>query len=175
MSNPIRDYLYLDIDRVRSIYAQATGGLTESIRQLQEEVSVNSENDESGSESIGQNILLGSGRIATQVMHDYLFTSVETKLSEKIIDVSESTVSDVGPGSLFRISGNVEIDDIERMQNTMENYNDMYGYLLAVGLASDFEMQKWDLQDKMESSSIQKGKNASARQIEKQLNALQPD
>ena len=154
MTNPIRDYLYLDIDRVRSIYAQASGGLTESIRQLQEEVSVNIENDGGRSDSIGQKILLGSGRIATQVLHDYLFTSVESKLSERIIDVSGDTVSDVVPGTLFRVSGKAEIDDIERMLNIMENYNDMYKYLLAIQHSTEIQEMVWELEDQLHGIDI---------------------
>ena len=65
MTNSIRDYLYLDIDRVRSIYAQATGGLTESIRELQEEINTHDETQQAKDETLSKSILLGSGRIAT--------------------------------------------------------------------------------------------------------------
>lgn len=76
MNNPIRDYLYLDIDRVRSVYAQASGGLTESIRELQQEFDSHSEEQQDKKESIGQNIMFGSGRVAIRVLHDYLFTGM---------------------------------------------------------------------------------------------------
>jgi hypothetical protein len=36
MTNTLRDYIYLDIDRVRSLYAQSAGGVMESITELEQ-------------------------------------------------------------------------------------------------------------------------------------------
>ena len=181
MNTPIRDYLYLDIDRVRSIYAQASGGLIESIRQLQEEVSINSEKQAKNSEELGENILLGRGRVATQVLHDYLFSSVEEKLGEKIVEVSAKTVSEIRSGTLFRISGRAEIDHVERMLSIMENYNDMFKYLLAIEYSSEIQDKVWDLQDQLHgadgtqtSGSTRNAKNLK-RETESQLKELEPE
>lgn len=170
MNNSVRDYLYLDIDRVRSIYAQSSGGLIESIRELQEEIDTHSKEHQAENEMLSKNILLGSSRIATQVLHDYLFTSVEKKLNEKIIEVSKDTISDIHSGTLFRISGKVEIDDIERMQHIMENYNDVYKYLLTVGMASEIQEKVWELEDQLKAATH---KNKS--KIKGHLESLSPE
>ena len=176
MTNVIRDYLYLDIDRVRSIYAQASGGLTESIRELQEEIDIHDQEHQAKNETLSKSIMFGSGRIATRVLHDYLFTAMEKELSDKIVEVCNKSIDDVTPGTLFRISGRVEIDDIERMLLIMKNYNDMYKYLLAVAQASEIQETVWDLQDELQTAgNHRKGNRRSKKDVETLLEQLQPD
>lgn len=181
MNNAIRDYLYLDIDRVRSIYAQASGGLTESIRELQQEIDSRGEEQHDKNETLSKNAMLGSGRIATRVLHDYLFTSVESKLSEKIVDVCEDTISQLSTGALFRVSGRAEIDDIARMLKIMENYNDMYKYLLTIGHSSEIQDKLWELEEELESiedtQASSKTRNAKNKKkdIENQIQELEPE
>ncbi len=176
MTNSIRDYLYLDIDRVRSIYAQATGGLTESIRELQEEIDTHSNDHQAKNESLSKSIMLGSGRIATRVLHDYLFTAMEKELGDKIVEVSKQIICDVAPGTLFRVSGRAEVDDVARMQIIMENYNDMYKYLLAISQASEIQETVWDLQDELQTAnSNRKGNRRSKKDVETLLKQLEPE
>ena len=176
MTSSIRDYLYLDIDRVRSIYAQASGGLTESFRELQQEIDSYVEEQEDNSESLSKNIMLGSGRVATRVLHDYLFTAMEKELGSKIIEVSNKTICNVAPGTLFRISGRAEVEDIERMQMIMESYNDMYKYLLAITQSSEIQEQVWNLQDELQTAgSNRKGNRRSKKEVETLLKQFEPD
>lgn len=181
MSDSIRDYLYLDIDRVRSIYAQASGGLTESVRELQQEFDSILEEHESKTENLSKNIMLGSGRVATLVLHDYLFSSVEQRLGARIIHVSRENIQELSTGSLFRVSGRAEIDDVERMLNIMDNYNDMYKYLLTVKHASEIQSQIYDILDVIasldETVPGSNARNATKRkkEAEKLLADLEPE
>ncbi len=181
MNNPIRDYLYLDIDRVRSVYAQASGGLTESIRELQQEFDSHSEEQQDRKESIGQNIMFGSGRVATRVLHDYLFTGMERLLDDRIVEVSERTLPDFAPGSLFRITGKPEIDDYERMLTIMQNYNDMQKYLVAVGHSSEIQEEIWNIKDELRemgsgpTSSNSNNSKRRRKELESALQELEPE
>ena len=181
MNNPIRDYLYLDIDRVRSIYAQASGGLTESIRELQQELDTQSEEQEESKQTIGQTIMFGSGRIATRVFHDYLFTGMEKLMSERITEITETTLSSFVSGSLFRITGKPEIDDYQRMLTIMQNYNDMQKYLVAVGHSEAIENQIWSIKDElreMDSNRTSSNSNNSKKrrkELESSLEQLTPE
>ena len=181
MNNAIRDYLYLDVDRVRSIYAQASGGLTESVRELQQEFDSFLAEQEADSETLRKSILLGSGRVATRILHDYLFSTVEEKLGDTIVHVSAANICDIRAGTLFRVTGIPEIDDIARMLTIMDNYNDMYKYLLTVGHASEVQNQIYDVEDVL--SSLEENlKRNSARDLqrkkkeaEKLLAQLEPE
>ena len=181
MNNPIRDYLYLDIDRVRSIYAQASGGLTESIRELQQEVNSHGAELEQKSGSIGKNLMFGSGRVATRVFHDYLFTGMEKLLEDRIAEITELSMSSFSSGSLFRISGKPEIDDYERMLTIMQNFNAMQRYLAAVGHSKDIQNQIWKIKDELrefESSSVSSHSNNSKKkrkELESNLEQLAPE
>ena len=181
VNNPIRDYLYLDIDRVRSIYAQASGGLTESIRELQQEFDSHSEEQENKKQSIGQNIMFGSGRIATRVFHDYLFTAMEKLLGDRVVEISKETFPNFSSGSLFRITGKPEIDDYERMLTIMQNYNDMQRYLMTVGHSQEIQNQIWDIKDElrmMDSNPTSSNSNNSKKkrkELESSLEQLAPE
>lgn len=133
--------------------------------------------------------MLGSGRVATQVLHDYLFTSVEKKLGDKILGITEDSISGVNPGSLFRISGKGELDDIERMLHIMKNQNDTYAHLLALDEASEIQERVWDLEDRLEDEARNSRGNSQApsgkkkrrvpaqqqSETQKQLDELAPD
>ena len=181
MNNPIRDYLYLDIDRVRSIYAQASGGLTESIRELQQEVSSHGEELEQKSESISNNMMFGSGRVATRVFHDYLFTGMEKLLGERIIEIEQATLSEFSAGSLFRITGKPEIDDYQRMLELMQNYNDMHKYMVAVGHSKEIQNRIWNIKDELremdsgQSASSSNNSRKRRKELESSLEQLAPD
>lgn len=181
MNKSIRDYLYLDIDRVRSIYAQASGGLTESVRELQQEFDSILEEQGTRTETLSKNIMLGSGRVATRVLHDYLFSSVEQRLGTRIVDVSRENIKQLSTGSLFRVSGRAEIDDVERMLNIMDNYNDMYKYLLTVKHASEIQSQIYDILDMIasldETAQGSSARNATKRkkEAEKLLADFEPE
>ena len=181
MNNPIRDYLYLDIDRVRSIYAQASGGLTESIRELQQEVNSHGEELEQKSESISKNLMFGSGRVATRVFHDYLFTGMEKLLDDRIAEITEGTMSSFSSGSLFRISGKPEIDDYQRMLTIMQNFNEMQKYLVAVGHSDEIQKQIWNIKDELRAidsvstSSNSHNSKKKRKELESNLEKLAPE
>ena len=84
-------------------------------------------------------IFLGAGRLETRVLHDYLFTEVETHLSSSIIDYDESSEECVSPGSLVRVSGIAELDDTNRLLAVAENFNEFYGSVLLIQLANSIQ------------------------------------
>lgn len=170
--NPIRDYLYLDIDRVRSIYAQSEGGLIQSIIESENASTTTSRDAASllGGEKIGKEALLGTGRVETRVVHDYLFTAIETKLKDIIVEVSNNTVERLEPGNLIKVTGTAEFDDTDRMRLFMEEFNDLYAHILAAPYSSviDNKIKKLRKQQKTATSKDKKA-------IEAEINNLKPE
>lgn len=102
----IRDYIYLDTDRARSIYSQLKGGLMESFLKGNETAEGSTESVDSRKQSVEQNVLLGTKYEATHVLHDFLFSAIEADLVEAIVDIrSSEVVCNLRPGDYIRVRG----------------------------------------------------------------------
>jgi hypothetical protein len=173
MGNPIRDYIYLDIDRVRSVYAQAAGGLVQSIVKS-EQVSDKEFTTEHGpllaKSEVGKELLWGTGQVETRVLHDYLFTEMENLLGEVISTVTEETLNAVKPGDIVRITGNAELDDMGRLLKFAENFTDLYRYIGVMPFANLIEEKKKELEKQLATANTNERKR-----IQKQINSLSPE
>ena len=88
----IRDFLYLDFDLVRSFSAQVFEGVTESIV---DEVRVSHDQTSSpkprkDQDNIVAEIAKASLRSENRVLHDHLFTLLETRLANTIVNLKRS-------------------------------------------------------------------------------------
>jgi hypothetical protein len=119
---------------------------------------------------VSREVLLGTGRVGTRILHDYLFNELEKKLETAIKHVSGESISSIKEGTLIKVTGTVEIDDIERMLQIMEKYNDLYAHMLIVGKANELQNQIWDLEDKLKTVS-----KHEAKKLEEELKTLTPE
>lgn len=175
MTNNIRDYIYLDTGRAGSLYAQASGGLVESF--------INSQNEEetmhhrergaplSGSE-LTKELLIGSKKIETRILHDYLFTELEKLLDDNIVGINSENISTVLPGQLIKVTGIAEIDDTQRLQALMENFNDFQRSIYFAGVADAVQKKIRELETKLETASGQNKKKLEQELEKLSLNAL---
>lgn len=155
MSQRIRDYIYLDIDRIRSMYAQISEGLVESIvetKSASEGASeeLNDKNINLG--NVSREVLLGSGKTGTRIMHDYLFTALEKKLERIVTQVSLDNIETIRDGMLIKVNGKVEIDDTSRMIKLIKNFNDVNAHLQTIGASQVIQEQLWNLEDQLETT-----------------------
>lgn len=171
MTQAIRDYLYLDVSRLRSLYSQLSGGIIEAIIQSRrtERATENRQSIE-GSE-LARDMLLGNEKIETRVLHDYLFTEVEQLVSESIIVVDQSTLPLIGTGSIVRIKGKAEVDDSQRLLNVMEHFNVFQAQLQMMSNSNKLQDAIWDLKNKLE-STVNK---VDREKLERSLRELTPE
>ena len=143
----VRDFIYLDVERVRSIYAQIEKGVVETR-------SSSSGSDKSAHGGLqGKIPLLASGEVATDVLwrrgesetislHDHMFNYVEQRLLETsaLVDFNERVDASswardsfvVPEGAVFlRISGRARLNDYAQMRVMTENIGEL-GRALAV-------------------------------------------
>jgi hypothetical protein len=171
----IRDYIYFDIERVRSVYAQLSEGLIYNIIKSEETQEALDKSESQGAinkSEITKSLYLGLGRVETQTLHDYLFTEVEQKLGEYLTDVSIANIDELQPGGLIRVTGKAELDDTERLLSIANNYNQFYGSLLLVGEAQAIQEKVWHLQDQLADLSDNNRDKERKRNIQKELESL---
>lgn len=130
----IKNFIYLDQERLNSIYSQVFNGTVENVVKMYSDFS--SSSHESGikndiiDESISNNFSISESKI----LADYMYTQLEEKI--KITDVNSITtanINDLSKSFLIKVSGNAEINDYERMDLLMSRFNEI-GNIIAYSL-----------------------------------------
>lgn len=140
----IRDFIYIDIDRVKSIISQLEEGLIDQTQIL----SGNSE----GSALRGEGGLSGFFKAAansefkfhrqlseTKSLHDYIYNKVESLLlnekqlleipNEKSVTYSSDMRETIGNSSFILTRGKVTINDFRQLKMFLENFDDFAKFI----------------------------------------------
>lgn len=142
----IRDFIYLDSERLRSIIAQLEEGLVESLMQgIQRSGEIEAELKGS---LVG--VLTGKGGASylwkreateTRTLHDYIYTKVEKILVEnsKLVELPDGLPEEkvknrefegvLTETSFILAKGKISIDDFGRMRKLIERFNDLGEFL----------------------------------------------
>lgn len=172
MPESIRDYIYLDTDRARSIYSQLKGGLLESFMKGNATSEGSTDSADSQKQSVEQNVLLGTKYEATHVLHDFLFSAIEADLVEAIIDIrSPDNVSNLQPGDYYRVRGNAQIDDTERFLRILKDFNTLHSYISMATNLPDMQTEIWDIEHRIDIEMLSKRDHEKLR---KKVVSLKP-
>lgn len=170
MTRLIRNYIYLDADRLRSIYAQINEGLLESIQSS--DFDAESKREGSFLGSLETELLFGGNQRTTKVLHDFLCTAVEAQLDEKISNwdnIAEPEIDKIGIGDFVKVSGLVELDEPLRLMALINEYNEFLQLINLASTAREHERKIFDLEDK-----LRKAKKVDKIKIQNQIDELMP-
>jgi hypothetical protein len=143
----IRDFLYLDVERTKSIFAQLEEGLVtgrERVGGTAKEVT-----GKGGGGVPALLSLAAEGKFIweneereTKTLHDYMYNYVESKMldSKSIITINSASVSLDGPtrgklnsqinqDSFLLISGKITLDDYDYLKGILENFNELSKFI----------------------------------------------
>ncbi len=145
----VRDFIYVDIERLKSILSQIEEGFTDST-----ETSQGSSYGGSGSGKVGIPFL-AEGKVEAEVklqrqisetksLHDYLYNKIEAILLQqgKILEIpnreythySEDLRNSIGQASFVLIRGMVNINDFSLLREFIESYGELAKFLACCGL-----------------------------------------
>lgn len=152
----VRDFIYMDVERLKSIVAQIEEGLVEH------EVRTSGKTEEAGGEIAGSilSVVKGSADVRalwenqqseTRSLHDYLYNKVEEALLDHELVISlpgeveqekiwtEPASEWLSPTTFVLAKGRVSINDFRQMRKLMDNFNELGAFLAqsAAGAASE--------------------------------------
>lgn len=172
MPDSIRDYIYLDTERARSIYSQLKGGLMESFLKGNATSEGSTESKEDRKQSVEQNVLLGTKYETTHVLHDFLFTAIEADLVESIVNVQSSdAVRDLQPGDYIRVRGIAQIDDTERFLRILKDFNRLHSFISMATKLPNMQSEIWDIEHRVDFELLSK---RDLERLQKKILSLKP-
>lgn len=135
----IRDFIYLDGDRLNSLYSQLFEGVAEQIvkSRLQSEVQ---QNLQKGGITKGQ---IAEAQFAemkqsteSKVLYDYMYTQLVSELNKGILEpsaiTSENYREQLAEAFMVKIKGKAEVEDYNRMRSFVDRFNELAGKLAFV-------------------------------------------
>ncbi|MCY4538754.1 MAG: hypothetical protein OXE52_11050 [Chloroflexi bacterium] len=171
-SNVIRDYIYLDVDRARSLYSQLKGGLLESYIKGEETNESSSNTIGNQRETVEQRALLSSTHEATHVLHDFMLTEIETQMKESVKEVSTCDIVDsLTTGDYVRVCGRAQMNDTKRLISVLNDFNSLHSYISMAGQLEDMQKGIWDLEHKIDFETLRK---TDLDKLSRQLASMKP-
>ena len=128
----IRDFIYVDVDRLNSLYSQVFEGVAEQIVQSYINSSANLDQQKggigSGSATEAQ-VAEMSSKTESKILYDHMYNLLESKLKKSILEVSEIPANDyiktLSEAFIIKVRGTAEIEDYNRVKIFMEKLNSL--------------------------------------------------
>ncbi len=129
----LRDFIYIDKERMYSLYSQLFEGVVESLVE-----SVSYSNEEAKKDKkLEETIIDASVKVQNVVLFDHIYNTLEAKLQPQIqIIDSQTSYEDIKPNSIVKITGHVVIEDYEHLSYLMQNFNEIGIALATLTLTS---------------------------------------
>lgn len=137
---PVREFIYLDVQRLASFFAQSREGLTTlvSLTESGAHKDVNEEREP------GKTIVLDVEKVRgeTSVLHDHMYHLVEQELQSSILDATRLNCAEKGDidslrrARLCRVRGAATVHDYHRLAMLLKKYNELgeaIAYTSSVG------------------------------------------
>lgn len=177
MVTQVRDFIYMDIEKLRSIYAQKENGLIESIIESKGDSKSISGDLQGGipvfKSKLGSDFVLENKVSENKSMHDFIYNKVEsilindsqlTKIPQDIPSNNDDIRRMLKSTSCVLIKGEVIIYDYKSIETINKNFIDIYHDL--------YRMQEWS---KFKKSSKDAGKVITSQEKKQFLNKVDKD
>ena len=157
-SRKIRDFIYLDTFRVRSLASQVNKGLAESRRVERAGVLGSRNTSEVETSAATTELRLTEERL----LLDHIYNELEQTVSPPLL--ARDAPLDIQRSPLFKAQGTVEIEDYQQLIDFIEKYNDL-GKMIAFPTLSEKEGSgKFSTEKQRENALIQHAKNSGLAQ-----------
>jgi hypothetical protein len=189
----IKDFIYLDMEKVSSLYSQLSGGMVQSVESSSatSEDSKNLRNydfklfkHEAGGTKAGSSVLK-----ETRVSHHEIYNLLEQELfsngyaAEIGVDISKENIDSGDAVKIFesalciKAEGHIVLEDYERLTRIADNYDDIRKFInnsIQSNLKETPELKEFIANIDVKKEEIKKMKNGSSKIIKKnELNSAE--
>lgn len=138
----IRDFIYMDVDRLNSLYSQAFGGVVPQIINSRSNQGTNTLEPNRTLEESPQELL--TKRLVTEARHetknvilyDYLYTKFEDGVAGSVLEPKNLTRANynslLADAFLVKVQGPAEIEDYQRLTYSAERFFEIVGDIALI-------------------------------------------
>ncbi len=148
MSRNIREFIYLDVPKLYSLYSQVFEGIADRI--IEERINELMTGDtqapilkEASTEARGFEVFR---RVESGILHDHMYTRLEQQMGETLLDGSKVDItglkSALAENPLIRIAGRAEVEDYERLGVFINRFNELGEAIAYSTISGNPEFQK---------------------------------
>ncbi len=127
----IRDFIYLDIERLYSLYSQVFEGVADQIIQSYIDTLQSTDTQRTDpflqASDIETKVVEVSRRTENKFLYDHMYNKLERVIEDSILDatiVTKENYIDIIEESFFvKVSGNAEIEDFDSIKELFEQFN----------------------------------------------------
>lgn len=122
----IRNFIYLDNDKLNSLYSQVFEGVAEAIIESYFGESQNKEEQKGLGKTLEEKVGEVSGISTNKILHDHMYNKFEEKIKDKII-FCNGIYNEflIKPNSIIKVRGRTRIEDYARLSSFLEEFNDL--------------------------------------------------
>ena len=135
----IRDFIYVDVERLYSLYSQVFEGVADQIVQSYMDASSTTDTQKGAllkGGSIEAQVAEASRRTESKFLHDHMYNLFEAKIQDAILESPEIDPYNfrevLGQTFMIKVRGAAEIEDYNRLNLFLEKFNDI-GEAIAYG------------------------------------------
>jgi hypothetical protein len=138
----VRDFIYLDTDKLYSLYSQLFEGVVDRIVESSESGKATTDSQKAGplkGKSIDIRVAEVSIRTENKILYDHMYHRLEQRMGASIVSGAElnpASLREVLDKSFFvKATGSAEIEDSQRMEALLSKYNEV-GAAIAYAFVS---------------------------------------
>lgn len=131
----IRDFIYMDKDRLYSLYSQAFEGVIEAFIESYSSSLQSEENNKNPikGQTLETQVAEASTKTENKILYDHMYNLLERKLSNVTFNINSNeniSINDLKNKQLIKVTGKAIIQDYDRLKLYSEKFNDL-GKILA--------------------------------------------
>jgi hypothetical protein len=178
-----RDFIYVDVERLKSLYSQIFEGVVDTIVQTEVDEHESADTQRGGirhpGSTLAERVAEASYKTESRILYDHMYNLLEDRLDKAIVaaaGLSRQDYADVlGQAFMVKVQGQAEIADFQRIKTVFDEFNNIAKALHYVSTYDErqtIEAVKAELWDKVKA---EKDRNRKAKlkgqvtELERQL------
>jgi hypothetical protein len=145
----IRDFIYVDVERLYSLYSQVFEGVADQIIQSYMDASTTTDTQKESllkGGSIEAQVAEMSRRTENKFLYDHMYNLFEGKVRGAILESPSATTANfrevIGQAFLIKVSGAAEIEDYTRLNIVMSKFNEVGEAIAYASVLAEEELSK---------------------------------
>lgn len=143
----VREFIYLDIPKLYSLYAQVFEGITDRIvdERINQLITGDTQASFLRQASAESQALEASRRVESGILHDHMYSRLEKELAPTLLNAREIDPVNMrrafSENPVIRVAGRAEIEDYERLGVFFSKFNELGEAIAYAAMHGNAEIQ----------------------------------